>query len=136
MPRGMYFEEFEIGIEVVSPGRTITEADVVAFAGLSGDFNQLHQCVINLIFNAIDAMPNGGTLNLKGTFDPVKKQFEITVKDTGPGIPQENHHHIFEQLLNSLLPRDRKRLGGHYRKCEFVMLLLGQRHGILQPLMR
>jgi len=42
MPRGMYFEEFEVGVEVVSPGRTITEADVVAFAGLSGDYNQLH----------------------------------------------------------------------------------------------
>ena len=42
MPRGMYFEEFEVGIEVVSPGRTITEADVVAFAGVSGDYNQLH----------------------------------------------------------------------------------------------
>ena len=42
MPRGMYFEEFEVGIEVVSPSRTITEADVVAFAGLSGDYNQLH----------------------------------------------------------------------------------------------
>ena len=40
--RGMYFEEFEIGHEVVSVGRTITEADVVAFAGLSGDFTQLH----------------------------------------------------------------------------------------------
>jgi acyl dehydratase len=38
----MYFEEFEVGIEVVSPGRTITEADVVAFAGVSGDYNQLH----------------------------------------------------------------------------------------------
>jgi acyl dehydratase len=38
----MYFEEFEVGVEVVSPGRTITEADVVAFAGLSGDYNQLH----------------------------------------------------------------------------------------------
>ena len=42
MPHGMYFEEFEVGVEVVSPGRTITEADVVAFAGLSGDYNQLH----------------------------------------------------------------------------------------------
>ncbi len=42
MPRGMYFEEFEVGMEVVSPGRTITEADVVAFAGVSGDYNQLH----------------------------------------------------------------------------------------------
>jgi 3-hydroxybutyryl-CoA dehydratase len=41
-PRGMYFEEFEIGTEVVSPGRTITETDVVTFAGLSGDYTQLH----------------------------------------------------------------------------------------------
>ena len=41
-PRGMYFEEFEVGTEVVSPGRTITETDVVTFAGLSGDYNQLH----------------------------------------------------------------------------------------------
>jgi 3-hydroxybutyryl-CoA dehydratase len=40
--RGMYFEEFEIGTEVTSPSRTITEADVVAFAGLSGDYTQLH----------------------------------------------------------------------------------------------
>ena len=41
-PRGLYFEQFEQGQVVTSPGRTITEADVVAFAGLSGDYNQLH----------------------------------------------------------------------------------------------
>jgi 3-hydroxybutyryl-CoA dehydratase len=41
-PRGRYFEEFQIGDVVVSAGRTITEADVVAFAGLSGDYTQLH----------------------------------------------------------------------------------------------
>jgi len=41
-PRGMYFEEFAAGQTVITPGRTVTEADVVAFAGLSGDFNQLH----------------------------------------------------------------------------------------------
>jgi acyl dehydratase len=34
--------EFSSGIEVVSPGRTITEADVVAFAGLTGDYAELH----------------------------------------------------------------------------------------------
>jgi 3-hydroxybutyryl-CoA dehydratase len=40
--KGMYFEEFEVGQRIVSPARTITEADVVAFAGLSGDFNSIH----------------------------------------------------------------------------------------------
>jgi 3-hydroxybutyryl-CoA dehydratase len=41
-PRGMYFEEFEPGQRVTSPGRTITESDIVAFAGLTGDYNQIH----------------------------------------------------------------------------------------------
>jgi 3-hydroxybutyryl-CoA dehydratase len=41
-PRGLYFEEFQIGHTVVTAGRTITEGDVVRFAGLSGDFNQIH----------------------------------------------------------------------------------------------
>ncbi len=37
-----YFEEIQVGGEYVSPGRTVTEADIVAFAGLSGDYNVLH----------------------------------------------------------------------------------------------
>ncbi len=40
--RGRYFEEFEPGQEIVTQGRTITEADVVNFAGLSGDYNPIH----------------------------------------------------------------------------------------------
>jgi 3-hydroxybutyryl-CoA dehydratase len=40
--KGMYFEEFELGMEAVSPGRTVTEADIGLFAGLSGDYNPLH----------------------------------------------------------------------------------------------
>ena len=38
----LYFEDFEQDREYVTRSRTITEADVVAFAGLSGDFNALH----------------------------------------------------------------------------------------------
>ncbi|MCC7130685.1 MAG: dehydratase [Anaerolineae bacterium] len=41
-PRGLYFEEFAAGQRIVTAGRTITETDVVQFAGLSGDFNQIH----------------------------------------------------------------------------------------------
>lgn len=40
--RGMYFEDFAIGRSMTSPGRTITETDVVLFSGISGDFNELH----------------------------------------------------------------------------------------------
>ena len=38
----MYFDDVEIGQEWESSGRTITEADVVNFAGVSGDFNPIH----------------------------------------------------------------------------------------------
>ncbi len=41
-PRGMYFEDFEVGLRIVTAGRTVTEADVVNFAALSGDYNMLH----------------------------------------------------------------------------------------------
>ena len=38
----LYFDDLEVGREWESPGRTITEADVASFAGLSGDFNPIH----------------------------------------------------------------------------------------------
>ena len=40
--RGLFLEDFEIGKTYCSPARTVTEADVTNFAGLSGDFNPLH----------------------------------------------------------------------------------------------
>ncbi len=40
--RGLYFEEFEVGRSFTTPGRTVTEADIMAFAGVSGDFNLIH----------------------------------------------------------------------------------------------
>ena len=41
-PRGMYFEEFQVGLRIISAGRTVSESDIITFAGLSGDFNQIH----------------------------------------------------------------------------------------------
>ncbi len=41
-PRGLFFEDFAIGNILVTGGRTITETDIVNFAGISGDFNHIH----------------------------------------------------------------------------------------------
>ena len=41
-PKGLFFEEYEVGQSITSQGRTVTEADVVAFAALSGDWNPMH----------------------------------------------------------------------------------------------
>lgn len=40
--QGSFFEDFTVGQKGLSAGRTITDHDIAAFAGLSGDFNQIH----------------------------------------------------------------------------------------------
>ena len=39
---GLWFEDFKVGEERLSPGRTITESDLVNFSGLTGDYSQVH----------------------------------------------------------------------------------------------
>lgn len=39
---GYYFEQFEVGMRYETPRRTVTDTDVIQFAGISGDFNPLH----------------------------------------------------------------------------------------------
>ena len=41
-PHGLFFEEVIIGDQTESVGRTVTETDIVAFAGVSGDYNLIH----------------------------------------------------------------------------------------------
>ena len=68
---------------------------------INGDFNQLQQCLINLIFNAMDAMPHGGTLTLAAHYLPREKAVTISVADTGTGISSEDLPHIFEPFYTT-----------------------------------
>lgn len=66
-----------------------------------GDFNQLEQCMINLIFNAIDAMENGGNLEIRTGYHPEEKLVLISIKDTGKGISKEDLNFIFEPFFTT-----------------------------------
>jgi two-component system NtrC family sensor kinase len=68
---------------------------------IMGDFNQLQQCVINIIFNAIDAMPDGGTLSIDSSFNLGKGLTEIRITDTGCGIAKEDLIHIFDPFFTT-----------------------------------
>lgn len=66
-----------------------------------GDFNQIQQCVINLIFNAIDAMDKGGTLSLACTRNAAGDMVEIQVGDDGCGIAEKDRSRIFEPFFTT-----------------------------------
>jgi signal transduction histidine kinase len=68
---------------------------------IEGDFNQLQQCVINLIFNAADAMPGGGTVDLSADMDSTGNFIKVSVKDTGTGISEKDLPHIFEPFFTT-----------------------------------
>jgi signal transduction histidine kinase len=78
---------------------------------LRGDTNQLQQALLNLIFNAIEAMPTGGTLEISTHPDADGKQVTIEVKDTGDGIPSENLDHIYDPFFTTKAPGEGTGLG-------------------------
>ena len=65
------------------------------------DFHQIQQCIINIIFNAMDAMPDGGTLTVDSLHYPNSNEVEIRLKDTGPGIAKENLPKIFDPFFTT-----------------------------------
>ena len=81
----------------------ITVSHTVAdnLPSVHGDANQLHQCIINLIFNAIDAMPDGGTLDLSVGSEPDFAGAVIAVQDSGSGISDRDRDRIFEPFFTT-----------------------------------
>ncbi|MEW6187952.1 MAG: ATP-binding protein [Thermodesulfobacteriota bacterium] len=65
-----------------------------------GDFGQIQQCLLNLVFNAIDAMPQGGTLVIRGG-EEENEFVRIEVSDSGLGIDPEHIQRIFEPFFTT-----------------------------------
>ncbi len=69
-----------------------------ALAVLAGE-GQLEQVIVNLSFNAVNAMPNGGTLELEVQSEPQK--LRLVVRDTGCGMDEDTLHRVFEPFFST-----------------------------------
>ncbi len=77
---------------------------------VNGDRDRLKQLLLNLSANAIQYTPPGGDVYI--SLARVGDQARMVVRDTGPGIPQEDMPHIFERFYRAEKSRTRSRSGG------------------------
>jgi len=66
-----------------------------------GDPGQIQQCLLNLVFNAMEAMPDGGLVTVATEWDRLRSQLRLEVADTGVGIPSEMMSQIFEPFFST-----------------------------------
>src|SRR5262249_30300597 len=97
---------------------------------------QLEQVLLNLFFNAIETMPEGGTLTISGTYTPASPhdsmgtlpraagEVVLAVTDTGIGISLDNMPKIFRPFFTA---KKQKGMGLGLSICESIMKAHGGR---------
>lgn len=66
-----------------------------------GDPGQIQQCLVNLLFNAMEAMVNGGEIAIRTFWEASQNFIRLEVEDEGTGIPQEALSRIFEPFYST-----------------------------------
>ena len=91
-------------------GNVAIEQEIATNRLVTCNKNELQQVMINLLANAIQAMPDGGLLRLRAEeWDEADMPIglRLSVADTGPGIPESEREHLFEPFFTAHKP------GGH-----------------------
>ena len=75
------------------------ELECAANIRVMGDESELREVLVNLVFNAVDAMPSGGTLMMAAT--QTQDAVEILVQDTGTGMSEETRLRVFDPFFTT-----------------------------------
>jgi len=76
---------------------------------IKADATQLEMALLNLVNNALDAMPEGGVLAIRGTADA--RTVRLEVSDNGPGLPPQVRDHLFDPWVTTKPPGQGSGLG-------------------------
>jgi len=109
-PASLLLEEVaEMTVPLLRGGRWVLETETEPeLPPLWGDRGLLAQALLNLISNAIEAMPQGGKVKIKAQRSPfssangrIHREVEIRVTDEGVGIPAEDRERIFDPFFST-----------------------------------
>lgn len=76
-----------------------------ALSAIRADPQQMQQVLWNLITNGVEAMPQGGTLEIAASEDKQKQSVRISIKDSGVGIAPEQQAKLFQPLFTTKVRR-------------------------------
>jgi len=77
----------------------LTVGDESGGATILGDPDQLYQACLNLVLNAIDAMPDGG--KIQASVDATSESVSLTIRDEGAGVPDAIREEIFNPFFTT-----------------------------------
>jgi PAS domain S-box-containing protein len=114
----------EDAVRFVSPSAANSKIDVVCSSShlaprVRGDEDRLRQVLLNLLLNAIQAMPDGGKIRISMVHD--KQNVNVSISDSGDGISPENLQRVFEPFVTT----KQKGTGLGLAICERLMREMG-----------
>ncbi|MDR1964688.1 MAG: sensor histidine kinase [Planctomycetaceae bacterium] len=99
---------------------------------IMADGNQIQQVLLNLLINARQAMPNGGRIILKITYDEKNEMIDFVVRDYGCGIPADKLPRIFERFYTTKSGPDESGKGGSGLGLASCKSIIEQHKGIIR----
>lgn len=107
--------------------RQFTEAPPIWAVG-----NEIQQVLLNLVINARQAMTSGGSLLIKIAPDATGEMVELTVRDTGCGIPADKLPRIFDPFFTTKTGPDSSGKGGTGLGLSACRTIIESHHGRLR----
>jgi len=91
----------EFGTTLAQRRQNLTVQGIDQLPSISGDFQYLHQAMVNVVGNCIKFTPDGGSISITGHTVAEGNAVEIVIADTGIGIAPEDRERIFTKFYRS-----------------------------------
>jgi two-component system sensor histidine kinase HydH len=120
---------FEETLQLLRPqiekAQILVKKEFEALPLITIDKEQIKQVILNLLMNAIQAMPRGGELSLSGRFSKDGYWVELTIQDSGIGIPLEDFEKLFDPFFST-------KEGGIGLGLSIAHRIIDQHHGKIE----
>jgi signal transduction histidine kinase len=123
--RSLFEETLQLLRPQIEKQQILVQKEFQALPIILMDREQMKQAILNLLLNAIQAMPGGGRLTLKGENSKDGQWVHILIRDSGVGIPSEDMNKLFDPFFST-------KEGGVGLGLSIAHRIIDQHHGKIE----